>query len=82
MIDLQLEGHLILMIDVMNVARKVIMLMIVIAIVVGEEAGMCRYKYLVFKLCVILINKILIKHFKNSIIIWVCYICLYFVLKC
>lgn len=44
MIDLQRDDHLILMIDVMNVAKKVIMLMIVIVIVVGEGAGMYRYE--------------------------------------
>lgn len=39
MTDPQRDDHLILMIDVMNVVRKVIMLMTVIATVVGEEAG-------------------------------------------
>ena len=40
MTGLQLGGHLILMIDVMSVGRKVIMLMTVIAIVVvGEAVG-------------------------------------------
>lgn len=48
MIDLQLDGHLILMIDVMSVVKKVIMLTIAIAIVVGEEAGTFRYNYFVF----------------------------------
>lgn len=43
MIDPQQGGHLILMIDVMNVVRKVIMLMTVTVTVDVEEAGMWIY---------------------------------------
>lgn len=39
MTDLQHDDHLILMIDVMNVVRKVIMLMTAIVTVVVVEAG-------------------------------------------